>query len=306
MLALTPPLAEHLRRLAPDASAVGIDASNPAVWDVYRAGLEELFETMPAITGPGDSLRRGRQPLQHRRLAVSKRDGRSQRRESAGHAARPAAGVRSAGQDAGASELDGRRRASSAGCTSIRASTTRCSATSTRRRSSCPQIHGRRLLQLPAAQSDTRARTPSTPRRAPGEARVRRLSAFPDFLGEEHARALRALRAANPQHRRHVSVFTQFGGPLRAGPRTLYPLHGFWLWTDANVFVASRLAVDPDADVSELARRVGRRDVRPRPADRRSRRERADARRAKRCSRASTSARSPSARCACPGSSCRR
>src|SRR5262245_31918107 len=73
-------------------------------------------------------------------------------------------------------------------------------------------------------------------------------SAFPDFLGAEHAQALRALRASNP-HIIGTLLFTQAGGPLRAGPRTLYPLHGFWLWTDANVFVTSRLAVNPNADV---------------------------------------------------------
>jgi hypothetical protein len=79
-------------------------------------------------------------------------------------------------------------------------------------------------------------------------------AAFPDFLGERHARALRALRARNPMIA-GTYVLTQFGGPLRAGPRTLYPLHGFWLWSDANVYVASRLAADPAADVGELTRR---------------------------------------------------
>jgi hypothetical protein len=77
--------------------------------------------------------------------------------------------------------------------------------------------------------------------------------ALPDFLGDEHARALRTLRAANPLIS-GTYLLTRFGGPLRAGPRTLYPLHGFWLWTDANVFVDSRLALDPDANVRELAR----------------------------------------------------
>src|SRR5262249_53985154 len=51
-----------------------------------------------------------------------------------------------------------------------------------------------------------------------------------------------------------VYIFTQAGGPLRAGPQALYPLHGFWLWTDANVFAASRLAVDPGVQVPDVAR----------------------------------------------------
>ena len=51
MLTVTPPLSRALRRLAPDAKVTGIDTSNPAVWDVYRAGLEELFDEMPFIAG---------------------------------------------------------------------------------------------------------------------------------------------------------------------------------------------------------------------------------------------------------------
>jgi hypothetical protein len=82
-------------------------------------------------------------------------------------------------------------------------------------------------------------------------------SAFPNFLGAEHGRALRALTTANPKII-GTYVLSQFGGPLRAGPRLLYPLHGFWLWTDANAFVASRLASNPSADVDGLTREWAR------------------------------------------------
>ncbi len=51
MLTLTPPLAKHLRSVAPDTSAVGIDTTNRAVWDIYGAGLEELFDVFPTISG---------------------------------------------------------------------------------------------------------------------------------------------------------------------------------------------------------------------------------------------------------------
>src|SRR5262245_14516204 len=51
MLALTPPLTRLLRTVAPSVKAPGIDASDPAVWQIYRAGLEELFDTVPAIQG---------------------------------------------------------------------------------------------------------------------------------------------------------------------------------------------------------------------------------------------------------------
>ena len=80
------------------------------------------------------------------------------------------------------------------------------------------QVHRRRLFQLPAAESNTRLRAPSTPRRASGEARVRRLRRVSRFLGEEHARALRRLPSVNP-HIVGTYVLTQFGGrcaPARA------------------------------------------------------------------------------------------
>ena len=83
--------------------------------------------------------------------------------------------------------------------------------------------------------------------------------AFPDFLGYEHARALRAFTAINPRIA-GTYVWSQYGGPLRAGPRSLYSVHGFWLWTDANAFVASRLALDPDRRRERAPAAVGGRD----------------------------------------------
>ncbi|GLY79014.1 hypothetical protein [Actinoallomurus iriomotensis] len=43
------------------------------------------------------------------------------------------------------------------------------------------------------------------------------------------------------------------GGPLRAGPRTLYLRAGFWQMFDLNVYTAARLAADPDADPARLS-----------------------------------------------------
>jgi hypothetical protein len=76
--------------------------------------------------------------------------------------------------------------------------------------------------------------------------------ALPNYLGYAHARALAALQAANPNI---VGTFlwTQEGGPLRAGPLSLYEVAGFWTWTDANVYATSKLALDPGADPSALA-----------------------------------------------------
>ena len=77
-------------------------------------------------------------------------------------------------------------------------------------------------------------------------------TAFPNFLGNEHGDALRTLTAANP-HIEGIYLWSQEGGPLHAGPRSLYPLHGFWSWIDANAWATSRLAQDPTLDAEALA-----------------------------------------------------
>ncbi|MBW8481311.1 hypothetical protein [Actinomadura parmotrematis] len=73
--------------------------------------------------------------------------------------------------------------------------------------------------------------------------------ALPDDLGPLHQEALRAFLAANPNV---VGVWnwTQDGGPLRAGPMTLYLRAGFWRMWDLNVYLTARLAWDPGTDVA--------------------------------------------------------
>lgn len=75
--------------------------------------------------------------------------------------------------------------------------------------------------------------------------------ALPNDLGALHGAALRRFLAANP-HVEGVWTWTQGGGPLRAGPRTLYLREGFWQLYDLNVYSAARLAWDPEADPGEV------------------------------------------------------
>jgi hypothetical protein len=75
---------------------------------------------------------------------------------------------------------------------------------------------------------------------------------LPNDLGALHGQALRTLLAANP-HIEGVWTWSQLGGPLRAGPRTLYLRAGFWQMFDLNVYTAARLAADPDADPARLS-----------------------------------------------------
>ena len=75
--------------------------------------------------------------------------------------------------------------------------------------------------------------------------------AFPNDLGAEYRDALQRLLAANPRIE-GVWVWTQDGGPWRAGPMTLYLKSGFWQLYELNTWLAGSLARDPDADVSAL------------------------------------------------------
>jgi hypothetical protein len=253
MLALTPPLSAYLRRLAPDARGTGIDAANPAVWAIYRAVLENLFDRVPSITGIVIRFGEGG--------ALYSSEGWPYRSEMS---VRNAASLRAM--------LRGLLPLFEARQKTLVLRSWTVGVGPIGRLHVDPRVYEAVLgdIDSPALVVSTKfsagdffSYLPLNP--TLGAGRHRRLielqakpefegfGAFPDFLGDEHARALRVLRSVNP---RIVGTYLlpQFGGPLRAGPRSLYPLHGFWLWTDANVFVASRLAADPEADVHMLTR----------------------------------------------------
>ena len=91
--------------------------------------------------------------------------------------------------------------------------------------------------------------------------------AFPNDLGAEYRDALQRLLAANP-HIEGVWVWTQDGGPWRAGPMTLYLKTGFWQLYELNTVLAGSLARDPDADVGALTADWARRWFSDDPAHR--------------------------------------
>lgn len=75
--------------------------------------------------------------------------------------------------------------------------------------------------------------------------------AFPNDLGTEYQAALQQLLEANDRIE-GIWVWTQDGGPWRAGPMTLYLKAGFWQLYELNTQVAASLARDPDADVAAV------------------------------------------------------
>ncbi|MGU3647091.1 hypothetical protein ACLBXX_19205 [Microbacterium sp. C23T] len=75
--------------------------------------------------------------------------------------------------------------------------------------------------------------------------------AFPNDLGPQYQWALQQLLAANDQVE-GVWVWTQDGGPWRAGPMSLYLKSGFWQLYELNTQLAASLAQNPEADVAGI------------------------------------------------------
>lgn len=75
--------------------------------------------------------------------------------------------------------------------------------------------------------------------------------AFPNDLGAEYAWALQQLLASN-ERIEGIWAWAQDGGPWRAGPMILYGKAGFWQLADLNSQLAVQLARDPDADPAEV------------------------------------------------------
>jgi hypothetical protein len=74
---------------------------------------------------------------------------------------------------------------------------------------------------------------------------------LPNDLTALHAAALNDLLAKNP-HIEGVWLWTQDGGPLHAGPRTLYLRTGFWQLYDLNAYAMGRLARAPGTDPATI------------------------------------------------------
>ena len=74
---------------------------------------------------------------------------------------------------------------------------------------------------------------------------------IPNDLGNLYQQALQHFLAANPKVE-GVWTWTQDGGPWRAGPMTLELTSGFWQLYELNTTLGVRLARDPDADPAEI------------------------------------------------------
>lgn len=75
--------------------------------------------------------------------------------------------------------------------------------------------------------------------------------AFPNDLGPQYQFAFEKLLAANANIE-GIWTWTQDGGPWRAGPMTLYLKSGFWQLYELNTMLAADLARDPSTDVGRV------------------------------------------------------
>jgi hypothetical protein len=246
MLALTPPLERYLQQ-----RFGRLDPADPAIWEVYRLGMAELFEALPQVDGV--MIRIGEAGT------VYNLPGWDYYSEL--HV-RTVPSVRAMLRALSATAADYGRtlvfRTWSVGVGEVGAMHTR------------PEDYLRVLdgLELPNLLVSTKyvagdfySYLPLNPTLATGreprivEFQARReyegFNAFPNYLGPLHQLALRELRSGNPRVE-GVWVWTQEGGPPRAGPWSLYPFHGFWELIDANVYVTARLAWNPEADLGTL------------------------------------------------------
>lgn len=248
MVALTEPLERYLR-----GTPAGLDPHAPAFWRAYRAACEELFGALPEVDGVvvrvGEAGRLFSRPgwPYWSRFAV-----------------RDAPALRTMLTELlPAFEARGRRlvlRTWSVGPGPLGSLHTNPATYE----AALGGIDSESLLvSTKYLQGDFFSFLPTNPTLFQGahrrlvEFQARRefegFGAFPDYMAVPHQRALRQILARNP---RVVGswLWTQDGGPVRAGPLSLYPLHGAWAWIDANVDATARLAQDPGADVGTVAR----------------------------------------------------
>jgi|GEM_PF-413978 len=260
MLALTPPLQSYLEQ-----RFGGLDTENPELWEVYRLGLEELFDSLSAVDGV--MIRIGEAGSIY---------------NLPGWDYSSALAVRSV--DATQAMLAAFLQAAEPRDKSIIFRTWSVGVGQVGDMHTNPESYARLLdavdspnltVSTKYVQGDFYSFLPFNPTLESGQHQrlvemQNRLEfegfmAFPDFVAPLHQAGLRELRAANPQID-GVWAWNQNGGPQQAGPMSLYPFYGFWQAIDANSYVTARAAWEPDADPAELARSWVRRTFGSDPA----------------------------------------
>lgn len=246
MLTLTTPLEEYL------TSRFGsLDTENPELWEVYAAGLDELYAAQPALDGV--LIRIGEAGDVY---DVEGWDYYSQLAVRTPEAVRAMLTTLSAQAEAGGREVIFRTWSVGVGAVGDMHTNP----------ASYEEVLGG--IDSPALVVSTKytlgdfySWLPLNDTLEQGQQRrivefqsrreFENFGAFPNDLGREYQYALQTLLDANPRIE-GVWVWTQDGGPWRAGPMTLYLKSGFWQLYELDTVVASTLARDPGADVADV------------------------------------------------------
>ncbi|GAA3252482.1 hypothetical protein ACFO1B_45410 [Dactylosporangium siamense] len=250
MLAVSPPLERYLQREF-GGSTGGARLSDPRFWQVYQLGLTELFEAMPFVAGLMVRIGEGGDVY-----AQSGWDYSSKIAVTSVEAVR--AMLRALLSVAGTADKDLIFRTWSVGVGAVGDLHTNPE--------SYDEVLGgiddpHLIVSTKYTLGDFYSHLPfngtltgGTQRRIV-EFQARRefegFGALPNDLTGLHQQALRRFLAANP-HVEGIWTWTQDGGPLRAGPMTLYLRAGFWQLYDLNAYTLGRLAQDPDAPAAQL------------------------------------------------------
>lgn len=246
MLAVSPPLEAYLTR-----TVGGLDVADPRLWAVYQAGLAELFESMPFVDGLMVRIGEGGEVY-----AQDGWDYSSRLAVTTDAAVRTM--LRALLDTAGQADREVIFRTWTVGVGAVGDLHTNPD--------SYRQVLGgfddpHLIVSTKYTLGDFYSHLPLNSTLLAGEHRrivefqARRefegFGSLPNDLGVLHRQALREFLAANPKVE-GVWNWTQDGGPLRAGPMSLYLREGFWQLYDLNTYAVARLAWDPDADPAQL------------------------------------------------------
>jgi len=245
MLAVSPPLEDYLER-----TVGSLDVTDPDLWSVYQAGLAELFDSMPFVDGLMVRVGEGGSVYQagwdfSSKLAVT---------TPAAVRAMLDALLATAGEH----DRDVIFRSWTVGVGEVGDLHTNPASYD----AVLGDLHDPHLVvSTKFTAGDFYSHLPINPTLAIGDQRrivefqARRefegFGALPNDLVAEQAQALQHVLAANP-HVEGVWNWTQDGGPLRAGPMTLYLRTGFWQMYDVNTYGVGRVAWDPATEPTQV------------------------------------------------------
>jgi hypothetical protein len=245
MLTLTTPLERFL------TDRFGLDTSDPALWDVYARGLDELYAAEPSLDGVLVRIGEAGRVYDvdgwdyYSRLAVTSVD-----------SVRAMLEALTAQAEASGREVIFRSWSVGVGAVGDM-HTDAASYDEVLSGIDSPAL----IVSTKYTLGDFYSYLPLNDTLATGDQRrivefqsrreFEAFGAFPNDLGPQFQAALQDLLAANPRIE-GVWTWTQDGGPWRAGPMTLYLKAGFWQLYALNTQLAGALARDPGADVGAL------------------------------------------------------